>query len=318
MKNTEAFEICGKVIQPGESLHFNLTSYRLPISDMLDTPVYVFRSLKPGPIVLLQGGMHGNETNGVEIVRQLVSRHGIKNPIMGTIIAIPILNIAGFIAGTRDLPDGRDLNRCFPGSKNGSLGSRIAYSLTKEILSQIDLGIDFHTGGEKINNYPQLRCSFEDALALEYAKVFHPPFILNSPYRDKSFRREAAKNNKPILVYEAGESLRFTKLAVEQGVQGTLRLLNHLGVCSIPVAKVDHTIILSSTSWIRARKAGLFRTTKKYGSYIEKDEIIGTISDPYGEKEYDLKAPADGFLIAINNKPVVNEGDALIHVGIEK
>jgi predicted deacylase len=318
MSKIAALEICGKTILPGESAHFNLTSYRLPISDMLDTPVYVFRSLKPGPIVLLQGGMHGNETNGVEIVRQLVSRHGIKNPIHGTIIAIPILNIAGFIAGTRDLPDGRDLNRCFPGSKNGSLGSRIAYSLTKEILSIIDYGIDFHTGGEKINNYPQLRCSFEDAKALELAKVFHPPFILNSPYREKSFRREAAKNTKPILVYEAGESLRFTKLAVEQGVNGTIRLLNHLGLCAIPIPKVDHTIILSSTSWIRAKRAGLFRTTKKYGSFIEKDEIIGTISDPYGEREYDLKAPSDGFLIAINNKPVVNEGDALIHIGIEK
>jgi predicted deacylase len=318
MSTVLPLKICDKIILPGECAHFNLTSYRLPISDMLDTPVYVFRSLKPGPIVLLQGGMHGNETNGVEIVRQLVSRHGIKNPIKGTIIAIPILNIAGFIAGTRDLPDGRDLNRCFPGSKNGSLGSRIAYSLTKEILSIIDLGIDFHTGGEKINNYPQIRCSFEDAKALEYAKVFHPPFILNSTYREKSFRREAAKINKPILVYEAGESLRFTKLAVEQGVHGSLRLLNHLGVCDIAIPKVDHTIILSSTSWIRARKAGLFRTTKKYGSYIEKDEIIGTISDPYGEKEYDLKAPSDGFLIAINNKPVVNEGDALIHIGIEK
>ncbi len=318
MTETKVLEICGNKILPGESAHFNLSSYRLPISDMLDTPVYVFRSLKAGPVVLLQGGMHGNETNGVEIVRQLVSRHGIKNPIKGTIIAIPILNIAGFIAGTRDLPDGRDLNRCFPGSKNGSLGSRIAFSLTKEILTQIDLGIDFHTGGEKINNYPQLRCSFADTKALEYAKMFHPPFILNATYRDKSLRREASKLHKPVLVYEAGESLRFTKLAVEQGVQGTIRLLNHLGVCSIQVPKVDHTIILSSTSWIRARKAGLFRTTKKYGSYIEKDEILGTISDPYGEKEYDLKAPADGFLIAINNKPVVNEGDALIHVGIEK
>lgn len=317
MTNVSSLEICGKTILPGENAHFNLTSYRLPISDMLDTPVYVFRSLKPGPVVLLQGGMHGNETNGVEIVRQLVSRHGIKNPLKGTIVAIPILNIAGFIAGTRDLPDGRDLNRCFPGSKNGSLGSRIAYSLTKEILSIIDLGIDFHTGGEKINNYPQLRCSFEDTHAKDYAKIFEPPFILNSPYREKSLRREAAKLKKPVLVYEGGESLRFTKLAVEQGVNGTIRLLNHLGVCDIEVPKVNHTIILSSTAWIRARKAGLFRTTKKYGSFVEKDEIIGTISDPYGEKEYDLKAPHDGFLIAINNKPVVNEGDALIHIGIE-
>ena len=311
-------EIGKTLIKPGETAHLNLTSYQLPMTAILETPVYVFRSLKPGPIVLLQGGMHGDETNGVEIIRQLVSRHGIRNPLCGTIIAIPILNIAGFINGTRDLPDGKDLNRSFPGSKSGSLGSRIAHHLTKEIISCIDLGIDFHTGGGKINNYPQLRCNFEDAKALELAKIFEPPFILNSPFRDKSLRKEASKAQKPILVYEAGESLRFTKLAVEQGVHGTLRLLNHLGVTSINVPHVNHTIILNNTVWMRAKKAGLFRTTKKYGSFIEKDEIIGTISDPFGEKETEIKAPEDGFLIAINNKPVVNEGDALIHVGTEK
>ena len=310
--------VCGKTILPGENAQINLSDYRLPISDTLETPVYIFRSLNPGPVVLLQGGMHGDETNGVEIVRQLVNKHGVKKPLKGTIIAIPILNIAGFISGIRELPDGRDLNRCFPGSKSGSLGSRIAYNLTKEILPLMDIGIDFHTGGEKINNYPQMRCNFEDANALNLSKIFEPPFILNSPYRDKSLRKEAAKNQKPLLVYEGGESLRFTKLAVEQGVQGTIRLLNHLEMVAIPQAEVDHTIILNSTSWIRAKSAGLFRTTKKYGTFVEKDEIIGTLSDPYGHAEHSLKAPADGFLIAINNKPVVNEGDALIHFGMEK
>ena len=312
-----AIVINGKTIKQGQSADVNLNIYRLPTRTIIEIPVHVFRSKHDGPVVLLIAGMHGDEINGIEIIRQLLRKKIFKNLLCGSVIAIPIINIVSFINGMRELPDGRDLNRCFPGSQSGSLGSRIAYDLMNEILPQIDFGIDFHTGGAKINNYPQLRCVFEDPKNIELSRLFGAPFILNSPYRDKTFRKEASKKGKSILVYEAGESSRFNTLAINEGIEGCLRMMHKLKMISLKETTPEISIVLNNTKWIRAKISGLFRTTKKYGSYIEKNEVLGTISDPYGELEEILKAPRNGFIIGINNQPVVNEGDAVLHIGVE-
>jgi uncharacterized protein len=308
--------INGLSVFPGQHVEHTLSSYLLPTHTVIDIPVYIFRSDKPGPRVYFQGGMHGDETNGIEIVRNLIRNQQVINPLCGTVILMPLVNVVSFLNSNRDLPDGRDLNRCFPGSRTGSLGSRIAWDITHSIIPQIDFGIDFHTGGAKINNFPQLRCSFEDKKGMEIAQWFNAPFVLNSPFRDKSLRKEAAKQGKPLLVFEAGESMRFNKQAITEGVNGCLRLLNSLGMIKTEVP-VNHTILLCDSKWVRTKSSGLFRTTKKYGSFIEKDSIIGTIADPLGKKEIPLHAPDDGFIIGINNQPVVNEGDALMHIGVE-
>jgi predicted deacylase len=307
-----------QAINQGESKLVNLHSYALPSKTIVNIPAYVFRSEVPGPTILFSGGMHGDETNGIEIVRNLIKKKEVRKPLKGSIICIPIVNVIAFIHGSREFPDGRDLNRCFPGSRSGSWGSRMAYDFMKEIISQIDFGVDFHTGGDRINNYPQIRCTFEDKESMRLAKLFAPPFILNSPYRDKTLRKEAFKLGKQILVYEAGESLRFNKVAITEGVTGCLRLLSKLKMIGDISTSPEKTIILNSTHWVRAKTSGLFRTTKKYGSFIEKDQVIGTIADPYDEIEIELKASEDGFIIGINNQPVVNEGDALMHIGVEK
>jgi uncharacterized protein len=238
----------------------------------------------------------------------------VRNPVSGSIIIIPIVNIVSFINISRELPDGKDLNRSFPGTSAGSLGSRIAHAIMKEIIPAIDFGVDFHTGGAKINNYPQIRCSFEDSASIDLAHKFKAPFILNSPYRDKSFRKEAAKKKKPILVFEAGESMRMSKLAVDIGIQGCLHLLNEMGIIEYDV-EPRKSYLLENTKWIRSKTSGLFVSYKKYGSAVKKGEVLGIIADPYGDMEVELKAPEDGFIIGLNNQPVVNEGDALIHVG---
>lgn len=305
-----------QTIHPGKNAEVNLNVYRLPTRTIMEIPVHVFRSTEDGPVLLLTAGMHGDETNGIEIIRQLLRGNYFRNLKKGSVLAMPIINIISFLNGSRDLPDGKDLNRCFPGSQSGSLGSRIAHDMMNEILPQIDYGIDFHTGGAKINNFPQVRCVFSDNKNLELAKLFGSPFILNSAYREKTFRAEAAKKGKPILVYEAGESMRFNKLAIKEGVNGCLRLMNNLGMIETEVDPCD-TKILNDTTWVRAHQSGLFRTTKKYGSHIKKNEVIGAISDPYGEMEEQLKAPDTGYIIGINNQPVINEGDAVIHIGIE-
>ena len=305
-----------QIIKPGENKEVNMNMYRLPTRTIMEIPVHVFRSVEDGPVLLLSAGMHGDETNGIEIIRQLLRSGYFTKLKKGSVLAMPIINIISFLNHSRDLPDGKDLNRCFPGSQTGSLGSRIAYDMMKEIVPQIDLGVDFHTGGARINNYPQVRCLFKDEKSLDLARKFGAPFILNSGYREKSFRHEAARQGKPVLVYEAGESMRFNEKAITEGVNGCLRLMKNLEMIDSEVEPVE-TNVLNDTTWVRATISGLFRTSKKYGSHIKKNEVIGIISDPYGEMEVVLKAPETGYIIGINNQPVINEGDALIHIGME-
>ena len=305
-----------QAISAGESKEVILNTYRLPTRTIMEIPVHVFRAKEEGPVVLLSAGLHGDEINGIEILRTLLKEKYFVNLKRGSILAMPIINIISFLSGTRDLPDGKDLNRCFPGTTSGSLGSRIAYDLMQGVMPQIDLGVDFHTGGAKINNFPQLRCSFQNERSLELGKMFGAPFIINSGYREKSMRSEAEKMGKPILVYEAGESMRFNSLAINEGVNGCLRLLKGLDMLDIEVDTVD-TRLLKDSKWIRAGMSGLFRTRKKYGTFVKKEEIVGWISDPFGEMETELRSPANGYIVGINNQPVVNEGDALIHIGTE-
>jgi len=313
----QAIKINKYRILPGQSEEIILNTYQLASRTNIDVPMFVMRSVNPGPVVLLQAGMHGDEINGIETLRNLLRMPEIKYPLRGTIIIIPILNVISFINGSRDLPDEKDLNRCFPGSKTGSLGSRIAYDLIKQVIPQIDFGIDFHTGGAKINNYPQLRCVFENEANITIAKIFGPSFLINSGYREKSLRKEAEKRGKSILVFEGGESLRFNKQAINEGIQGCLRLLNKLEMIDVEVPE-NETILINNSTWVRAKLSGLFRTTKKYGVFIEKGSEIGTLADPYGESEYKIHAPDNCFIIGINNQPVINEGDAIMHLGFEK
>src|SRR5665213_1259768 len=216
------------IIELGENKVVSLNTYELPTKTKIEIPIHVFRSSKPGPTILLSAGMHGDEINGIEVLRKIITRKEIQNLLCGTLIAIPVMNTVSFLYGSRDLPDGRDLNRCFPGTKGGSLGSRIAYDLMNEIIPQIDFGIDFHTGGAKINNYPQLRCVFNNKINLELGEKFSPPIIINAPFRDNTLRKEAAKKGKSILVFEGGESSRFDYLSINEGTNGCLRLMKYL------------------------------------------------------------------------------------------
>ena len=308
--------INGVDIKPGDNAQVSLNWYELPTKTIIEIPVYVFRSANPGPTVLILAGMHGDEINGIEIVRKLITRADIKAPLCGSIIAIPIINIISFLSGSRDLPDGRDLNRCFPGKKSGSLGSRIAFDLMNEIVPQIDFGIDFHTGGAKINNYPQLRCVFGNKTNLDLGIKFSPSLILNSPFRDNTLRKEASKKGKSILVFEGGESSRFDYLSIKEGINGCLRLMMQFKMIDLEVPK-HTTVLLEKSIWIRAKSSGLFHTSKINGSSVLKGDIIGRICDPYGEFNEKLISPSDGYIVGINNQPVVNQGDALMHVGIE-
>ena len=306
-----------QVIEAGESKTVILNSYELHTKTKIEIPVHVIHAKRKGPALLLSAGMHGEETNGIEIIRKIIARREVQNLKCGTLVAIPVINIVSFLYGSRDLPDGRDLNRCFPGTKNGSLGSRIAYDLMKHILPIIDFGVDFHTGGAKINNFPQLRCVFDFPDNVNLAKRFSPPLIIDSTYRDGTFRKEAAKKNKPILVYEGGESMRFDYLAINEGVNGCLRLMTSYKMIDFDIPS-NPSVKIKKDTWVRANNSGLFHMSVNNGAHVRQGDLLGIIFDPFGETEDKLLSPVTGYIIGINNQPVVNQGDALIHVGMEE
>lgn len=310
------FIINGQTIAPGENKQIVLNSYELHTKTKIEIPVFVFRSKSEGPTLLLSAGMHGEETNGIEIIRKIITRDEIKQLRCGSVIAIPVINSVSFLFGSRDLPDGRDLNRCFPGNKNGSFGSRIAYDLMKHIVPLIDFGVDFHTGGAKINNTPQIRCVFEFPDNVTLAEKFSPPLIIDSTYREGTFRKEAAKKSKAILVYEGGESMRFDYTAINEGVNGCLRLMKSYNMLTIDVPN-NHGVKIKKDTWIRANISGLFHMNASNGAYVNKDDLLGVICNPFGNIEHKILSTVDGYIVGINNQPVVNQGDALIHLGME-
>jgi predicted deacylase len=321
MKTNPPLTLYGATIEAGEHALININVARLPSRTQIDTPVYVFRAVEKGSTLLLLAGMHGNETNGIEIVRQMIAKQ-LLFPKRGTVIAIPLLNVYGFLNLSRDVPDGKDINRSFPGSAEGSLASRLAHVVSKEILPHVDLGIDFHTGGGQINNYSQIRCMLGVGKNEEYARAFAPPFIIDAKVREKSLRAYAQSLGKPILVYEGGESMRLNRAPVKEGMRGTLRLMRHLGMIDEEgirkMKKAENappSVVLTKTRWLRAKISGVFRAFVDSGIFVEKGHFIGSITDPFGEMHYDIPAPESGYIVAINHQPVVTQGDALFHIG---
>lgn len=308
--------IDGTEVPPGESRQLNALIGRLPTRTPINIPIFVSRALEEGPTILLMAGMHGDETNGIEIVRRAIHTD-LYHPTRGTVIAIPILNVYGFINHTRGLPDGKDLNRSFPGVENGSLASRVAHYFSNEILPKIDFGLDFHTGGASRNNFPQLRGMFDDPRELEIAQAFSAPFMINSPYRERSLRKTAAKAGTSILVFEGGQTLRLRKQVIDQGIQGIHRVMYHFKMVEEPPAPVPASIHLKKSQWVRARHAGMHHASVRNGAHVTKGEVLGVITDPYGQFEKRVKSPVNGYVIGLNNYPVVNMGDALLHIGQE-
>lgn len=308
----EYITIKDQLVGLGEHKKINLNIARLPTYTTIDLPVHVYRAKKDGPVLLLTGGLHGDETNGIEIIRRLIETKSII-PEKGTVIAIPIVNIYGFILNVRGVPDGKDINRSFPGVKGGSLARLLAYTLMNEIIPQIDCGIDFHTGGASRANYPQIRCSFNLNEAKILARAFSAPITLHSILISKSFRSAAHKKGKAILVYESGESLRFDEEGISIGVSGTLRLMKHLDMLS-EAPPSNGTKHLRKSAWIRAKNAGLFSPNFELGTEINSKEILGYINDPFGGRKTKVVFSESGIIIGQNNNPIVHKGDALIHI----
>ncbi len=276
--------------------------------------VRVIHGRKPGPVMFVSGSIHGDEIIGVEIVRRLLREVSAKR-LAGTLLCIPVVNTYGFIQHQRYLPDRRDLNRVFPGFAKGSLASQLAYHFTQEILARSNYGVDLHSAGLHRENLPQVRISADRHKAAELAQVFGAPAIIVSKLREGSLRQAAADHDCEVLLVEAGEALRFDELSMRVGVQGILRVMHHLGMgVKLPRKAGAKSVQSRRTAWVRAPEGGIFRAVKANGSLVEQGETLGYLADPFGDSDIPVEAPGGGMIIGRSNLPVVNQGDALIHI----
>ncbi len=309
--------IHGETVKPGEDKWIKIPIDRLPTGTLIEIPIYVYNAKKPGPTLLVQGGLHGDEINGVEIIRRMLFEgcYKINN---GAVIVLPLLNVFGFIHFSRQVPDGKDVNRSFPGVNKGSLAARIAYEVTYNVLPQVDFGIDLHTGGAQRNNHPQIRYTEEMPESKKLAEVFNAPFYFATSLINSSFRKTAFDMKIPIIVFEGGESMRFDEYAIREGIQGILNVMKYVGM----IDKIDPMLIereastfLTDRKWLRAPTAGMFVPQVLNGSSVKKGAVLGIVTDTFATYCKEMKAPYDGFVFCINNQAVVNQGDALFHVG---
>ncbi len=308
--------ILGKSIKRGQSAEAKFSVAKLHTNTSVDVPVIIHRAKKAGPTVLFTAGIHGDEVNGIEVVRQIIAQ-GINKPKIGTIICLPVINIFGFINLQREFPDGRDLNRVFPGSKSGSLASRVAYHLMKEVIPNVDYIVDFHTGGANRFNAPQVRIAANNEKYDEFAKLFGAPFVLYSKNIKKSFRNACNNLHIPVILFEGGKSLHIDKHITNVGLEGSKRFLHHLGMLNdtLEVKQVDnHPVFILESKWIRAKYSGMFKPLFNINAYVEKGEVLGYITDPFGKLNHAIKASNRGYLINVNESPIVYQGDAVFHI----
>ncbi len=303
------------IIKQGERKHIHLEIARLYDSTEMSLDIEVTRGKEDGPVLFLSAAAHGDEINGTEIIRRILASQSL-NDIKGTVIAVPIVNAYGFNTKSRYLPDRRDLNRCFPGSSEGSLAARLADVFIRDVVDQSTHGIDFHTGAINRTNWPQIRACLDDTEVSKMAKDFAAPVILNEQLREGSLREYCYNNNVPIILFEGGEALRFQKNAIQSGFDGTLRVMAGLGMIdpsALPVPETNPQY-LKNNYWVRAPQSGILITKKQLGESVEKNDVLGVITNAFGQYSVDITASNAGVIIGATTSPLLNQGDAAYHI----
>lgn len=310
----ESFAIGNVRVRAGSAKEVELPITRLITGGDANLPVRVFHGRSPGPVVWINAAIHGDEVLGVEVIRRLLTTISPKT-LRGTLVAVPVVNVFGFMTGDRYLPDRRDLNRAFPGSARGSLASRIAHLFMTEVVAKCELGIDLHTAADRRANLPQIRADLDEPLTRELAEVFGAPVMLHARVRDGSLRQAALEAGARVLLFEAGEALRFDEDAITVGVTGIQRVLAHLGMIDpIAAAPAQESTECRTSGWVRARGTGILHLDVRLGDVVEEGQNLGGLSDTFGRRVRLVHADRPGVVIGLTRAPVVNAGDALVHI----
>lgn len=314
-KKRDAFVIGGVSIAAGEHRTVDIPVAPLYTHDDLSISVQVIHGSQPGPVVFICAAVHGDEINGVEIIRRLLKHRSLRT-LRGTLIAIPIVNVYGFLNHNRYLPDGRDLNRSFPGSEAGSLAARVANTFLQEIVLKSNYGIDLHTGARHRANYPQIRADLDMPGAQAMTEAFGVPLALDAKIRDGSLREAAGDAGIPVILYEAGEALRFEEMYIRAGVSGIINVLREVGVLRPSRRRRPRPspIVSDQSSWLRAPESGILSALVPLGAKVVAGETLAVVADPLGSSEVPLQATHDGVVIGRTNLPLVYEGDAVFHI----
>lgn len=320
--SAKGFFIGGERVEKGERKKIMLSVAKLFDHTSVTIPVEVIRGSEEGPVLFISAAIHGDEINGVEIIRRLRKKKALSQ-IKGTLILVPIVNVYGFNMKSRYLPDRRDLNRSFPGNKSGSLAGQIASLFMKEIVAKCTHGIDLHTGAIHRYNLPQIRAFLDDEATKDLAKGFGVPVVINSSLRDGSLREAARKKGVSMLLFEGGEALRFDPSVIRAGLNGCLSVMRRIGMIPSPARKTigqeaapreTKVFVAMSSHWMRAPHSGILGVRKHTGESVTKGEVIGLISDPFGDNSIKVIAEEDGIIIGVTMFPLVNRGDAIFHV----
>jgi hypothetical protein len=310
----EPIEVAGVFVKAGERRRLEIPVARLATGTWLSLPIMVLNGRQAGPVVWMSAAVHGDEVNGVEIIGQVLERLEPRS-MAGCLIAVPIVNVFGFNAQSRYLPDRRDLNRSFPGLERGSLAARLAFLFMQEVVRKCQYGIDLHTGSNHRTNLPQIRANLHDAETRRLAEAFAAPIIMHAGAIDGSLRKAATDAGIRTIVYEAGEPLRFDEGAIRLGRDGVLRVLGALGLCPTPPECAEpHSALVAKTAWVRAVNSGILRLDARLGERVVERQQLGLVADAFGDDAAPLLAPEEGLIIGHTNNPLVQQGEAVVHL----
>ena len=312
MKAREPLCFAGTPVALGETAELRLRVAESYAAEPVTVPVTVVRGA-PGPTLFVTATVHGDELNGVGILRGLLNDTDFS-ALKGTLIAVPVVNVPGFLNQDRRLPDRRDLNRSFPGRHKGSLTARLADVLFREVIRQSDFGLDLHTAGGERTNYPQIRADLANPGVVELAGAFGCPLIVGGAGPEGSLRRTAVAAGVPTVVYEAGSARRFERPFIEVGIQGVLNVLRHLKMMPGEAASPPLRLWIERTRWVRSRKGGILELEVDLGAPLRRGQAISTHSNPFGRERSVLKAPCAGIVLGLTQLPLVHPGDAICHV----
>jgi len=310
------FEIAGMQVKAGTRQTVEVPVAKLYTHTPLHVPVEVVHGRRDGPVMMVCGAIHGDEINGVEIIRRVLKNSALRH-LRGTLLAVPIVNIMGFVQRTRYLPDRRDLNRCFPGTESGSLGGRIAYLIRTQIMENVTHIIDLHTGAIHRFNLPQIRAELKNPETVRMAEAFGAPIVINSGLREGSLRAYADSQDIPVITFEGGEALRFDEVVIISGVKGVVRVMRELEMIpakKAPKAPRKRSETAATSQWVRADIDGIMRPVARLGQKVSKGQRLAMVADPFGETEVAVTSPWAGIVICVNNLPLVNEGEAIYHI----